>query len=97
MQFIMVSVERNFICNNEISFKFRIELMCMGVNLSPCLFCEFIVIRANRKVTNPLLRTFLFPMKLGVHSKTSSFFFTTHSRFAFILFCFFAVSSALAR
>ena len=61
-----------------------------------CLFCEFIVIRANRKVTNALLRTFLFPMKLGVRSKTSSYFFTTHSRFAFILFCFFAVSFALA-
>ena len=60
------------------------------VSVSPlhCLFCEFIVIRANRKVTNPLLRTFLFPMKLGVRSKTSGYFFTTHSRFAFILFCF---------
>ena len=38
MQFIMVSVERNFICNNEISFKFRIELMCMGVNLLSSVF-----------------------------------------------------------
>ena len=66
-----------------------------------CLFSEFIVIRANRKVTNALLRTLLFPMKLSVRCKTSSYFFTAHSRFAFVLFCFvlffFAVSSALAR
>ena len=54
-----------------------------------CLFSEFIVIRANRKVTNALLRTLLFPMKLSVRSKTSSYFFTAHSRFAFVLLCLF--------
>ena len=36
-------------------------------------------------------------LKLGVRSKTSSYFFAAYSRFAFILFRFFAVSSALAR
>ena len=54
-----------------------------------CLFSEFIVIRANRKVINALLQTLLFAMKLSVRSKTSSYFFTAHSRFlSFVLFCF---------
>ena len=38
MQFIMVSVERNFICHNAKSLKFRIELMWMGVNLLSSVF-----------------------------------------------------------
>ena len=61
-----------------------------------CLFSEFIVIRANRKVTNALLRTLLFPMKLSFRSKTSSYFFTAHSRFSFVLFCLFIFFLPLA-